>query len=926
MVRALYGRELEYAALQAAVEDTRRGRGRVVLIDGEPGIGKTRLLEEALSLALSVGVRVHRGLAHELEQDRPLSVLGPALGLDDQRGRDRFQIQETVLAAVEQHALDGAVLIAIDDVHWADELSLDLLSQLIRLTVSMPLALVATMRRLPRRPELERFLRAASDLEPHRISLGALGPAAVASMARDVIGAAPGPTLIHYLEGAGGNPLLLRELASGLVETGVLRQVDGVVDASALSLPPTFRALVMRRVETLAPDVRRLLRVAAVLGDRFSATELATVVRRLPSELLAELEAALGDGIIAVEGAELRFRHQLVRDAVYEDIPLNLRQALHLQAAGALAAAGADAVLVAAHMCQVGSAAHREAVAWLERAGLESMPQAPATAAEIFNRAIVLAGAHTAAGERLLERRAAALIGAGHGEECVDFVKALLPALDASTHGPELRHMLGMAYLQLGATGDAASELETLATVAGTSEQQSSCWLGDAALARLLSGDMSRARALTAESRALAERTGDEHALSVALASEAMIAYFEARLPEAVRLSRQAVALARQSPAREALYRPVHLWLGLSLAGSEQFEESTQVLRFGRSASEAAGMGWHIPLYHAVAGRAAWLAGNWDDMVAEMETSLALAEESNIGWVVPQRSCLCYVAYQRGDFDRAQAELTAAERALANVGPQFGVEALLWVRGLLAESAGRAREALDLLMTAWELLRGGYYIEFLDLGPDLVRLAVALGEHDVAAAAVAEVELAARDTGLASATGVALRCRGLLEGSFEVLESAVAPLRQGRRRLDLAFACHDAGVAAAARGDDAAAVHLLEEALHEFRQADARLAIGRTAAALRKLGVRSREPRHLRRRSVGWQALTATELSVTRLAVRGLTSREIGINLSISRRTVETHLAHVYAKLGYSSRVELATAYAQERQAAMASLSRQAVV
>jgi DNA-binding CsgD family transcriptional regulator len=298
-----------------------------------------------------------------------------------------------------------------------------------------------------------------------------------------------------------------------------------------------------------------------------------------------------------------------------------------------------------------------------------------------------------------------------------------------------------------------------------------------------------------------------------------------------------------------------------------------------------------------------------------METSIMLAEELEIGGVIPQQyAYLSHIAFQRGDPEKAQAHLNAAEQVMTAEGVHFGIQVMLWVRAVIVEAAGNTKDAFELLSSAWSMLGNGYSSQYQTLGPDMVRIALAVGDRSQAQLAVEGVELAASNSGLASSRGIALRCRGLLEGDPSLLEAGVASLRQSPRRLELAFACEDAGVALWRVGRNAQAVSLLEEARLEYYRVGARRPIARTTAALRALGVRRREPSLGRRPSVGWAALTPTELSVINLVKDGLTSREIGAQLSISRRTVETHLAHIFSKLGISSRVQLAIAYAREHE------------
>jgi len=290
-----------------------------------------------------------------------------------------------------------------------------------------------------------------------------------------------------------------------------------------------------------------------------------------------------------------------------------------------------------------------------------------------------------------------------------------------------------------------------------------------------------------------------------------------------------------------------------------------------------------------------------------------VAEELGIRWVIPQQlSYLACVAVHRDEPERATELMAAAERHLVECGPQFGLEVLMWARALLLERAGDVAQAAELLGQGWSLpVSCGYLLQGLELGPDLVRLSLAAGDRPQAERACETVEEVALRAGLASGHGVALRCRGLLEGSEELLLEAVAALRRGGRLLELAFACEDAGTALAGRRPEAA-VALLDEAIDRYRRIGARRDLARAASTLRGLGARPRPPAAPRRARVGWPALTETEQRVAALTARGLTNREVGSHLFISPRTVETHLSHVFGKLGVSSRVELAAAYARE--------------
>lgn len=929
----LYGREREVELLHGVLQATLAGRGRLAVVEGEAGIGKSELLRAALTTAGRLGLTVLSGTAHELGQDQPFAALADALDLHALADADRtalaallsahsrpeqhlsFEVLEAILGLLEKLALQRPVVLALDDLHWADSASLGALHYLARQAASLPMAVLVTLRPLPRREELERFLRSSSSLDPVELALTPLDAKAVEALIEELIGGVPGTELLRYITGAAGNPLLVRELVLALRGSGALRLVNGTVDLIDASLPSSFRPLVLRRLDGLPAETIQLLRMASILGARFSAVELATVLNEMPSRLMSGLAPALSDGLVGEAGAELAFRHELVRDAIYQDIPLSLKRALHLQVGRALAAAGGPPAIVADHLCLGGESGETEAVQWLNTAAVEAMPMAPVTAVELFDRALTLVGPQDPAREEMLVDRALALLGAGRARDCLAMAREMLPNLTGTAKEARWRHLLANGLMQLGSTGEAADEIETLAGRPGTTDAELCRLLADAALARVLSGDARRAAQLARESTEIAERLGDDFALSQGLSALGMVAYFDARLPEAVELTQRAVALAGRSRDPETPYRPVHLWLGLSLADAERFEESSQVLQIGYRASTESGLAWHQATFHLAAGRSRWLAGEWDDAVAEFETSIALSQELGIGGMAPQlHAYLAYIALQRGDPDGAQAALTSAEQAMLAEGVQFGIQVMLWVRALLLDAAGSTREAFDVLNMAWSLLGNGYPIQYLAMAPDMVRIALAVGDREQARQAVEAVEAAAGNSGLSSARGIALRCRGRLEDDPSILEAAVESLRQGRQRLELAFACEQAGLALSERGPNAKAISLLEEARREYLRVGARLPMSRTTAALRALDVRHREPGLARRPIVGWAALTPTELSVARLVAGGRTSREIGAQLSISRRTVETHLAHIFSKLGISSRVQLAIRYTRERQ------------
>jgi len=553
-------------------------------------------------------------------------------------------------------------------------------------------------------------------------------------------------------------------------------------------------------------------------------------------------------------------------------------------------------------------------VDWLRRAASEALYQSPQVAVELLDRAMSLAGPAHPSREAMLVDRALALTWAGRADETVSMARAMLAANPGSPLEERQRLALAQALLVQGRWGESANELEALATRAGASKRARGRLLGDAAMARAHNGDLFRATALALEARAVGEQLDDAVTQSIALSSLAVVAHFEARYVESLDASRAALMLEQNSLSPEAGLRPTSVWLGLGLADADHFEEALQVLQAGRERSEESGRYWQLPLYQDGIATIHFYAGDWDDAVAEMETCIALARErGTLWWVVPASCILAYIAIHRDQDDVADAALTTAKRQLVNSVQDFGANRLMWVTGLRHEARGELDAALAQLWAGWEAsARSGFLPDHLRIGPDLVRVAISVGDRKRAYDVAGVVGAVAARTGVRSATATGLRCSGLAEGDADRLLEAVAALRESPRRVDLALACEDAGTHLVRQGGIGNGVPLLDEALAEYRRVGARRDAARTFSTLRAAGVRRSSPTKSRRPSLGWQALTASEQRVMELASQGLTNPEIGRRLFISRRTVATHLSHIFAKLEISSRVELA-ALARDR-------------
>src|SRR5579875_965891 len=346
---ALAGRDREMALLSGLIRDVARGRGGSMLIEGEPGIGKSALVRAAVAGAPEAGCQVFWGAGDELGQQLPLlpfldglRVREPSANprrnaivrlLRGEAAADRGADVPTVLAeqllalVAEQCAVQPTILV-VDDLQWADRASVTLWGRLAR-----------SARQVPQRDDLLALRRAVGD---GRIQLTGLSRQAAAELVADLAGGRPGGDLLKLADGAAGNPLYLTELVAALTRgSGLAVTAAGAAELTGGSAPGSLSAAIADRLGFVGGPVREMLRAAALLGVEFAVTDLATVLRRGVAELLPAVGEACAAGVLAESGDGLGFRHPLIRSALYEEMPAPVRAAWHRDAGRALAEAGA---------------------------------------------------------------------------------------------------------------------------------------------------------------------------------------------------------------------------------------------------------------------------------------------------------------------------------------------------------------------------------------------------------------------------------------------------------------------------------------------------------------------------------------------------------------------------------------------------------
>lgn len=904
----LPGRDRELAVLRAWLDGAAAGRGRLVLLTGEAGIGKTRLAQELARAA--PGVTAVWGRCTDTEGAPPfwpwrqvLRALGEPLAapVGDPDPRARFHAVDAVVAAVLRQAAARPLLVVVDDAHWADASSLLALRHLADHAPGAALLLLATTRGPagdPALPDLQR----APDAE--LVALSGLTRDDVGRQLRALGATAVDAAGVH--DATGGNPFFVREVARAVVE--------GTWTAGAA--PPTVRDAVRVRVDRLPPDVRRLLQAGAVLGRRFAPSVVADVLGVAPADGLGTADAAVASGLLVRGGAgELRFAHALTRDAVLASVPTGDLVALHRAAADALEAHWADEL--DEHLAEL--AWHRLALApygeggpareWALRAAEASVRRlAPEEAVRLYRAALAVpapwADDDGPCRTRLDLGRACALAGDPGG------------ALEAAVAAADLARAAGRPDL----LAEAALVPEPVPDPAVAAELHR---LGDEALravgdegdpalrARLLArrsqlafyaGDHELTRTAAAAAVDLARGSGDHRALVAALR-----AAHDARPGPAHRAGRLALAdemldaAARGHDPRAAVWG--RLWRVDALVEGGEIGAAADEL--GALAADVARMGgplgaWHLDRVTACVAQARGrfaeareAAARGYERMRRIEPSSATGMLLGTQWVL---ACHTGTSPDGLALARTWVEPPPRFRTMARISRAH----LLLRAGLRDEAAAQFRQAGPPEAWSWPVF-------FVAPGSVLaVLVAVELDRGAELAAALAALE--------------PFRGQHVVGSGVSYCGPAELTLGLGalaRGRLDDAVADLDVAVRACDRAG--APAHLAEAGHHLARALAARAGPGDRERARRLAGESDRLVRTLgmdalaapsaelvRRLGPGDGGLSPREAEVAALVAEGLSNRQVAGRLVISERTAGNHVAHILTKLGFTSRSQIA--------------------
>lgn len=916
----LVGRRAERGRIDDLLAGARAGTSGVLVLRGEPGIGKTSLLEYARER--SAGMRVLHALGVEAESELPFAALHElvrpildrigqippvqaraleaalALGrlgeLDPPAAPGRFAAAAATLSLLAAAAEERPTLCLVDDAHWLDAASAEALVFACRRLSAEGIAILFAAREEERR-------RFGAEVLP-AIVLGGLGSAdARALLARDGAGALD--VSESFIELSRGNPLALLELPRELRRT----QHAGSGDGPPVPVGARIERAFLARARTLPADTQRALLVAAA-SDNGDSGPLLRAVGSLGLARTA-LEPAESAGLVDLADGRCTFSHPLLRSAVYHSADPADRRAAHRSLAAAIGIDG-DRGRRAWHLAAAAIGPDEESAVALEGAAEDARARGGhAAAASALEQAAMLSAAAPDRARRLFAAGEAYWV-AGLPVQAGPLLDRALAATTDPLRRADVQQLRGRAH---GWTGDVTGAFRLLTSEADRVEPldatRAALLVAEAAHLCFMTGDVGLALETSDRATALAAPGGGPPAMIAA----AMMAQAEVLAGNGARAG---VLLSGILPALRAS-DPIGLATVLaqaaySLLWIEEFEPARELLGIAVTAGRAQSAVASLPFALATQAELDLRLGQLAAAYAGASESVTLADQTGQHSI----AAFSYVTLARVEaiLGREADCRTHAAQSLELAGRMGTASIRLYAASALAllelglGHPEAARAALD-PMTVLVREFGVGEPSAVQWAPDLVESLTQLGRPAEAEAVLAEFATQAERTGRTWALAAAARCRGLLaddagftaqfDESLHWHDRTASPFERARTELAYGGRLRRAGLRRPARDR-------LRAALAAFERMGATLWADRAQSELRASGER------LRRRDGGTpEALTAQELQVALIVVGGATNREAAAQLFLSLKTIEFHLGNVYRKLGVRSRTDLARRFAQ---------------
>ncbi|MFG1930045.1 AAA family ATPase [Mycobacterium sp. NPDC048908] len=905
------GRAAELKVVRSLVSALGQGRGGVLVVEGSPGIGKSRLLTEVRLIAEHAGLRALTGQAFEYQQTVPFFSLftatvyaEPPVGDAEALRRHgnspdlHYWVVHDLSGAIRTVAAKTPVVVLLEDIHWADTGTLLALRTLTLKSNDCPVLWVLSARTGAGGPAVRDTLHALERRGAALIRLSAIARDGVIDMVEDAVRARADVSLLNLADKAHGNPFLISEMLGGLGEESRLRVTRGCAVATGDALPARMSANFSQRVNALSDAAKDVVQIAAVLPDRFTAALLARMLERPPAALVSAVQETVRADLLVDDGNRLRFRHDLIRDAARQALPRSLRRAIERQSATVMLEMGAAPTEVTTQLVRSADVGDQAAIAVLRDAARCVGATDKSGAADLSRRALDLLPADDPQRGSLVTETVGLLNRSARYQEAEDLAAAMLQQLSAEDEA--------QARLRTPAAADSLEDRVEqnrralkLTDITDATRARHLAWL----LCNHAVSGMPPDESIIAPAVAAAAATGDSESQLITGISLAILDYVDGRALRALeRLESLELPAGGDDPTFANVLACVHRTNVLCFIG--RCRQADAVVRAGvesarRDGSDMASALWALKVAELdlAAGR---LAAARSTLESVAPASWGTTSEISLNrWLL-----LAEVAVHTGDQELLQRSVIEV-RAANPSGLTLVSRGAAFVLALAAWHCGDMHEAARWLSGDGPPVLNALWPNAFEKLTRTAQIAVATGDAGLRARVLRSLELLDHDRSEVPLFSAIRRyTTGILERDGPALVDAAAALYTDRPLLS-ASAAEDAGAALAHVGSNAAAVEAFNTAFDRYVDCEAVADARRVARHLRSLGVTRRIGGHPRDKT-GWDSLTEAELKVVNLIGEGATNSAVAERLHLSPHTVKSHVRSAFAKLSIHSRSQLA--------------------
>ena len=725
-------------------------------------------------------------------------------------------------------------------------------------------------------------------------------------------------------------------------------------------MPYSLPGAIADRLGFVSAPARQVLRAAALLGVEFALTDLTTVLGRGVADLVPALDEARASGVLtgAPGGAGLAFRHPLIREALYAELPAAVRSAWHRDAGHALATAGAAPDRVARQLLRsigepsatrgrgftgdsslltgrpgipapsvaglptatgdlsveierppVGVTTGRPdgpvdewMLDWLATSADSLVSQAPGVAAELLAEAVAGVPAGSVKHGWLASRLADALYRTGDHAAAENVATRALGHASDPDLVVDLQWTLAQCRIVAGSAGESLATLRQALAGPGVTPKHQARLLVLAARTYLYINDVEAAGREADNALAAATEAGDAWATGWSLHVLALMAMIRGELSEALPLYDRGLAVTETDPALYDLGLLLQINKAIALGNLDLWDQALVTAERAGQLADRVGTSYRLTQAHNVLGQALYELGRWDEALTEIAVMPEDLKDPML--VCVEFGIAAEIAFHRNDPVAARRYLAATEPHWQRVEYRT-IPSLVLARSLDREQDGALREALDVL-TAILSSNPDDLGETEDLLGDAVRLALKVCDKDTAQTIAEQAATLAEGSEIPHRQANALYCRGLVDRDSAVLLAAAQQYAESGRPLPRAKALEAAAECLVEADERTAARQAFEQAVEMYEFLGAEADLNRVQSEFRAHGIR-RGPHSKHRRAVsGWDSLTDAELKVAAFVEDGLSNPEIAARLMLSRRTVATHVSHILKKLNVTTRTDIA--------------------